>query len=213
MRGFIVEKNTPGFVAKKIEYKNSMRASDTGSLHLNNCKVPESSIFPVYDKKSNGIKSLLQCFNQARFGICCGVVGAAQSCFDEAQEFVLNRGAQGGPLVSKQLIHEKFAIMAAEISDMQLRAREILRLKDENKLSLIIKDTTPAFVNALRRIILDEVPTMAIEDVEFRKNNSILYDEMIAHRLGLLPLKTDLKSYTVPEHCKCEGKGCARSYG
>ena len=82
--------------------------------------------------------------------------------------------------------------------------------KDEEKLSFIIKDTTPAFVNTLRRIIIEEVPTMAIEEVEFRKNNSILYDEMIAHRLGLIPLKTDLKSYNLPEKCKCKGEGCAR---
>jgi len=58
--------------------------------------------------------------------------------------------------------------------------------------------------------MMEEVPIMAIEDVEFRKNNSILYDEVIAHRLGLLPLTTDLKSYTLPAECKCEGKGCAR---
>ena len=82
--------------------------------------------------------------------------------------------------------------------------------KEKGKLSFIIKDTTPAFVNTLRRIMVEEVPTMAIEDVEFRKNNSILYDEMIAHRLGLISLKTDLKSYNLPENCKCKGEGCAR---
>ena len=70
--------------------------------------------------------------------------------------------------------------------------------KEEGKLSFIIKDATPAFANAIRRIISEEVPAMAIEDVEFAKNNSILYDEMIAHRLGLIPLKTDLKSYELP---------------
>jgi DNA-directed RNA polymerase subunit D len=91
---------------------------------------------------------------------------------------------------------------------MEIRVLE--NNKDEGKVSFIIKDSTPAFVNALRRIMIGEVPAMAIEDVEFRKNNSILYDEMIAHRLGLVPLKTDLKSYNLPEKCKCEGKGCAR---
>jgi len=91
---------------------------------------------------------------------------------------------------------------------MEIRVLE--NNKDIGKLSFIIKDTNPAFVNTLRRIMVDEVPTMTIEDVEFRKNNSILYDEIIAHRLGLIPLKTDLKSYNLPENCKCEGKGCAR---
>ena len=91
-----------------------------------------------------------------------------------------------------------------------MEIRVLSNNKDEGKFSFIIKDTTPAFVNTLRRIMTEEVPIMAIEDVEFRKNNSILYDEMIAHRLGLTPLTTDLKSYNMPEECKCKGEGCAR---
>ena len=75
-----------------------------------------------------------------------------------------------------------------------MEIRVLSNEKEEGKLSFIAKDITPAFANTLRRIIADEVPTMAIEDVEFTKNNSILYDEMIAHRLGLIPLSTDLKS-------------------
>ncbi|HLG24139.1 MAG TPA: DNA-directed RNA polymerase subunit D [Candidatus Nanoarchaeia archaeon] len=82
--------------------------------------------------------------------------------------------------------------------------------KDEGKLTFLFKDTNHIFVNTLRRLILDSVPSMAIEEVEFSKNNSILYDEMISHRLGLIPLKTDLKSYNLIENCKCEGKGCNR---
>ena len=82
--------------------------------------------------------------------------------------------------------------------------------KEQGKLSFILKDSNPVFANTLRRLMIDEVPTMAIEDVEFSKNNSILYDEIIAHRLGLVPLKTDLKSYNLPDKCKCEGKGCNR---
>jgi len=88
---------------------------------------------------------------------------------------------------------------------------ELLEKNDkENKLSFILKDSTPVFANTLRRLIQEEVPTMAIEDVELRKNSSLLYDTIIGHRLGLLPLKTDLKGYTLPANCKCEGKGCAR---
>src|SRR3989338_2657566 len=82
--------------------------------------------------------------------------------------------------------------------------------KDKEKLSFILKDSTHSFANALRRIMIEDVPTMAIEDVEFRKNSSILYDEVIAHRLGLITLTTDLKSYNIPDECKCDGKGCAR---
>lgn len=76
--------------------------------------------------------------------------------------------------------------------------------------SFILKDADPTIANTLRRLIVEDIPTMAIEDVEIVKNNSILYDEIIAHRLGLLPLTTDLKSYFLKSECKCEGKGCAR---
>ena len=82
--------------------------------------------------------------------------------------------------------------------------------KDGNKLIFEIKGVTTAFANSLRRAAMDEVPVMAIEDVEFEKNNSVLYDEMIAHRLGLVPLTTDLKSYNLPEKCTCKGAGCAK---
>lgn len=71
------------------------------------------------------------------------------------------------------------------------------------------KDTHPTVVNSFRRIILDEVPTFAIEDVEFVKNESPLYDETVAHRLGLVPISTDLKSYNFKQNCKCKGVGCA----
>ncbi len=63
--------------------------------------------------------------------------------------------------------------------------------------------------NALRRIILSEVPTMAINEVIFIENDSVLYDEMISNRLGLIPLTTDLKNYNLPEECGCTGKGCS----
>ncbi|HME87072.1 MAG TPA: DNA-directed RNA polymerase subunit D [Candidatus Nanoarchaeia archaeon] len=79
-----------------------------------------------------------------------------------------------------------------------------------NRVSFHIKDTTPAFVNAVRRAIIESVPVMAIEDVEFKQNSSVLYDEIIALRLGLVPLKTDLPSYTLPAKCTCNGEGCAK---
>ncbi|MBW2967737.1 DNA-directed RNA polymerase subunit D [Candidatus Woesearchaeota archaeon] len=82
--------------------------------------------------------------------------------------------------------------------------------KKQNRVTFLIKGTTPAFANMLRKTITDEVPTMAIEDVEFRKNSSVLYDEMIAHRLGLIPLATDLSAYNLPEECTCNGEGCSK---
>src|SRR3989338_6359599 len=81
---------------------------------------------------------------------------------------------------------------------------EIDILKNTNeKLVFIIKDINPAVTNSLRRTMSSEVPVMAIEEVNFLKNNSALFDEIIAHRLGLIPLKTDLRGYNIPEECSC----------
>ena len=82
--------------------------------------------------------------------------------------------------------------------------------KENRKLSFVLKGSTAVFANLLRRYMIEKVPTMAIEDVEFKENTCILYDEILAHRLGLVPLTTDLKSYNMISKCKCKGKGCNR---
>ncbi len=88
---------------------------------------------------------------------------------------------------------------------------QIQQLKQEkNELFFLIKDINPVIANTLRRLMLIEVPTLAIEEVNFLKNDSALYDEIIAHRLGLIPLTTDLKSYELKEECTCKGKGCPK---
>jgi DNA-directed RNA polymerase subunit D len=85
---------------------------------------------------------------------------------------------------------------------------EILEKTDIN-IKFIIRDADAAFVNALRRIILSEVPCMAIDEVVILENSSMLHDEILAHRLGLLPIKTDLKTYNLPEDCECKSEfGC-----
>lgn len=78
-----------------------------------------------------------------------------------------------------------------------------------NKEIVEFKKTHNTIVNAFRRVILDEVPTFAIEDVEVVKNDSALYDETLAHRLGLVPLVTDLDTYNKKSECKCGSIGCA----
>ncbi len=82
--------------------------------------------------------------------------------------------------------------------------------KKQNRIVFLLKGSSPAFANMLRKTIIDEVPTMAIEDVEMRKNSSVLYDEIIAHRLGLIPLTTDPDAYVLPENCTCKGEGCSK---
>ena len=82
---------------------------------------------------------------------------------------------------------------------------EVLDKKDDN-VTLLLKETNPTEVNMLRRMIIDEVPTLAIDEVNFIKNSSALYDEILALRLGLIALKTDLKSYNLPKDCKGKKK-------
>jgi len=81
--------------------------------------------------------------------------------------------------------------------------------KDGVNMRLLIRETDAAFMNTLRRLIIAEVPCMAIDDVVIIENSSVLHDEIIAHRLGLIPLKTDLDSYNLPEECPCKSEfGC-----
>lgn len=72
----------------------------------------------------------------------------------------------------------------------------------------VLDGATPALANALRRIMMSEVPTLAIEWVDFLNNTSALFDEVVAHRLGMMPLQFDPKKFNFAGECKCKGKGC-----
>ena len=87
-----------------------------------------------------------------------------------------------------------------------------LKIIDKDKLSMtfVLEGITEAVANTIRRYAINEVPTLAIEEVSIQRNSSALYDEILAHRLGLVPIKTDLKSYKTKEECPCKGKGCAQ---
>lgn len=80
--------------------------------------------------------------------------------------------------------------------------------KNDEKIKFIINGINSALAGELRRIMMIEIPSLAIEWVDFRKNNSVLWDEIIANRLGLIPLKYDTKFYNFKKDCKCKGKGC-----
>ena len=81
--------------------------------------------------------------------------------------------------------------------------------KNDEFMRFIVSGVNVPFVNALRRIMLTEVPAMAIDEIVILENSSILNDEILAHRMGFIPLKTDLDSYNLPEECKCESEfGC-----
>lgn len=88
--------------------------------------------------------------------------------------------------------------------DIKLLSKELETLR------FVLSDVSPGFANALRRIMISEVPVMAIDDVMILENNSVMYDEILAHRLGLIPVTTD-QSYNLPEECACKSElGCER---
>ena len=141
VRGFLVERGTPGFTTADIHGKMSMRASVTSSLAFADCRVPEANRLP----DAAGLKGPLSCLSQARFGIGWGVIGAAQDCFETARDYVVTRKQFGDrPLASHQLVQLKLADMITEISKAQLLALHCGRLKDKGKLH-------PAHISMLKR--------------------------------------------------------------
>ena len=130
VRGFLIPTKTPGFTVRKMEGKLSLRASITSELYFDNVKIPKSAQLP----KTEGLKNALMCLSQARYGIAWGVLGAAESCFDEVVDYTKTRVLFGKPLASTQLIQRKLAIMCTQITHGQLLALRLGQLKNEAKL-------------------------------------------------------------------------------
>ena len=131
MRGFLVERGTPGFETPTISKKMSLRASHTGEIVLSNCRIPAENLLP----NSQGLRSPLSCLNQARFGIAWGAMGAAKACFDSALSYSRERIQFGVPIASKQLIQEQLVEMALEISKAQIMNYHFARLKEQDRLT------------------------------------------------------------------------------
>jgi glutaryl-CoA dehydrogenase len=128
IRGFLVEKGTPGFTAPQMKGKWSLRASVTSELIFEDVRVDEeASLLP----NAKGIKGPLGCLTQARYGIAWGALGAADSCYQTALEYALNRVQFDKPIASFQLQQRKLAEMVTEITKGQLLALHLGRLKDQ----------------------------------------------------------------------------------
>ena len=127
MRGFVIEKGTPGMSVQKIGHKFSMRASDTGEIHLLDCRIPQENILP----KTEGLGSVFSCLNQARYSIAWGVLGAAIACYQEALEHSKTRIIFNKPIGQFQLVQEKLVDMLTGITCGQLLALQLGRLMEE----------------------------------------------------------------------------------
>ena len=130
VRGFLVETDRPGFSAKDVHGKWSLRASITSGLSLQDVHIPAVNLLPG----TGGLKSPLMCLNQARYGISWGAIGAAMSCYDTALQYAKTRKQfHSQPIASHQLVQEKLVWMASEISKAQLLSLHVGRLKDAGK--------------------------------------------------------------------------------
>jgi len=126
VRGFLVERGTPGFTAPEMKGKHSLRASVTSELVFDNVHVPEANILP----NGRGLKLPLSCLSQARYGIAWGAVGAAMACYDAALQYAKSRIQFGKPIAAFQLTQAKLAGMVSEITKAQLLCVQLGRLKD-----------------------------------------------------------------------------------
>jgi len=126
IRGFLVEKDMPGFDAPEIHRKFSLRASITSSLFFENVRVPEANMLPGV----RGLKGPLSCLTQARYGITWGVIGAAQACLREALDYSADRELFGRPNTHNQTIQRRLADMSRRITSAQLLSLHLGRLKD-----------------------------------------------------------------------------------
>jgi glutaryl-CoA dehydrogenase len=129
IRGFLVERGTPGYSAHDIKGKFSLRASITSELLLEDARVPASSLLP----KAGGLSGPFACLNQARYGIVWGALGAARTCYATALRYARERRQFDRPLAGFQLVQQKLVHMATEITKGQLLAWRLGRLKDAGR--------------------------------------------------------------------------------
>jgi glutaryl-CoA dehydrogenase len=126
IRGFLVEKGTPGFDAPEIKRKFSLRASITSSLFFDNVRVPAENMLPGV----KGLKGPLSCLTQARYGITWGSIGAAQACLAQVLDYTEDRMTFGRPLNHTQTIQRRMADMSRRITTAQLMSLRLGRMKD-----------------------------------------------------------------------------------
>ena len=130
IRGFVVERGTPGFSTAAIEGKMSLRASSTGQIALDDVLVPEANLLP----NAAGLSGPFGCLNRARYGIAWGAMGAAEFCWHAARQYTLDRSQFGRPLAANQLIQKKLADMQTEVVLGLQGCLRMGRLMDEDRL-------------------------------------------------------------------------------
>lgn len=170
--GFLVEKGTSGFHRNRITDKFSLRASDTAELILDEVRVSEANRLP----KANGLKAVLACLDQARYGIAWGATGAAMACYDRALIYAKERIQFDRPIAGFQLVQQKLVDMLTEISTMQLLCLRLGRLKAQGKLRYVQ-------ISMGKRNNVQHALRIARLAREILGANGIMYEHQIARHL------------------------------
>jgi glutaryl-CoA dehydrogenase len=195
VRGFLVPKGTPGFEARDIKGKFSLRTSVTSELFLKDVELSDDARLPL----AEGMKGPLSCLTQARYGIAWGAIGAAMACFEEVVAYTKERLVQGGPLAGKQLTQQKLAEMLTEITKAQLLVLRLGRIKDEHKLE-------PVMVSMAKRNNVDIALTVARVARDLLGANGIVDDyQAMRHMVNLETVRTyegthDVHTLILGEH-------------
>jgi glutaryl-CoA dehydrogenase len=196
VRGFLIERGAPGFEARDIRGKFSLRASITSELFLRDVEVSdEDGCLP----QARGVGAPLSCLTQARYGIAWGAIGAAMACYEEALKYAQERVVQGGPLAGKQLTQQKLVFMLTEITKAQLLALRLGRLKDDGALH-------HTMVSMAKRNNVDIALQIAREARDLLGANGIVDDyQSMRHMLNLETVRTyegthDVHTLVLGEH-------------
>ncbi|MEE8184381.1 MAG: acyl-CoA dehydrogenase family protein [Acidobacteriota bacterium] len=129
VRGFLVEKGAKGLSAREVPNKFSLRASVTSEMVLQDCEIPYENLLP----ETRGLKSALDCLDQARYGIAWGVIGSAMAVFDEALRYAKSRVQFDRPIAGFQLVQRKLVWMVQEITKGQMLCWRLGKLKESGR--------------------------------------------------------------------------------
>jgi glutaryl-CoA dehydrogenase len=180
VRGFIVERGTPGLRTANIDGKFSLRAAPTCEVWLDNVIVPAENILP----NAKGLAAPFRSLNKARFSIAFGTIGAAEACWKIARDYVLARNQFGRPLAANQMIQKKLADMQTEIALMTQAALRVARLLDEG-------ECTHEAISLVKRCCAKKALDIAIAARDMLGANGILDEyHVVRHLMNLLAVNT-----------------------
>lgn len=180
IRGFLLDRDLDGIETPAIEGKLSLRASATGTIFLDQVRVPSTAVLPGVA----GLRGPFSCLNHARFGIAWGVTGAAEACFDVARQYVADRWQFGAPLAANQLIQKKLADMATDIAVSQLACVQVGRIRERH-------EAEPEMISMIKRHSCSRALGIAREARDMLGGNGVSdeYDVM-RHLMNLEAVNT-----------------------